>query len=200
MKGSPTGLEGGQRLEIRIAGLGGQGVVTIGRILGLAFSVHEGLNSVNTQSYGPESRGGACRSEVVVSAGEIYYPYVRRADLLVVLTQVALEAYLDDLRPGGALLADRDGVLEIPPRPQGRVLWLPFMETAHRLGGVRFQNVVALGAIQGLLGDRLGEGSLKEALAQVLPGEYLEVNLAAFEAGRRLVSIPGPERGEVGGP
>jgi len=71
-----------QRFEIRIAGFGGQGVVTIGRILGTAFSVHGGKNSVNTQSYGPESRGGACRSEVVVSEGDINYPYVRNADVL----------------------------------------------------------------------------------------------------------------------
>ena len=83
-----------QRFEIRIAGFGGQGVVTIGRILGTAFSVHGGKNSVNTQSYGPESRGGACRSEVVVSGGDINYPYVRNADVLIALSQVALDTYI----------------------------------------------------------------------------------------------------------
>ena len=108
------------RFEIRIAGLGGQGVVTIGRVLGIAFSVYEGLNSVNTQSYGPESRGGACRSEVVVSSGAINYPYVRRADLFVCLTQTALEACVTDLAPDGVLLADRDGVMDLPRRPGGR--------------------------------------------------------------------------------
>jgi len=99
-----------QRFEIRIAGFGGQGVVTIGRILGTAFSVHGGKNSVNTQSYGPESRGGACRSEVVVSEGDINYPYVRNADVLIALSQVALDTYIGELKEGGILVFDPDAV------------------------------------------------------------------------------------------
>ena len=86
------------RFEIRIAGFGGQGVVTIGKVLGYAFTLHEGVNSVNTRSYGPESRGGACRSELVVSRSEIHYPGVRNADILVALSQTALDAYIGDLK------------------------------------------------------------------------------------------------------
>ncbi len=94
-----------KRFEIRVAGFGGQGVVTIGRVLGVAFTIYEGLNSVNTRSYGPESRGGACRSEVVVSQGEIHYPSVRKADVLVALSQTALDTYIRDLKEDG-IIAD----------------------------------------------------------------------------------------------
>lgn len=176
------------RFEIRIAGLGGQGVVTIGRVLGIAFSVYEGLNSVNTQSYGPESRGGACRSEVVVSSEAINYPYVRRADLFVCLTQTALEAYVTDLAPNGVLLADRDGVMDLPRDLDAEVIRAPFMETADRLGGIKFQNAVALGAIQHLLADRLTVESVRRAMADCLPAEFMPINLAAFDQGGRLVA------------
>jgi 2-oxoglutarate ferredoxin oxidoreductase subunit gamma len=103
-----------KRFEIRVAGFGGQGVVTIGRVLGVAFTIHEGINSVNTHSYGPESRGGACRSEVVISQGEIHYPSVRKADVLVALSQTALNTYVRDLKEDGILLIDPNSVKDVP--------------------------------------------------------------------------------------
>ena len=102
------------RKEIRIAGFGGQGVVTIGKVLGSAFTIYEGLNSVNTRSYGPESRGGACRSEVVVSHGEIHYPSVRRADVFVALSQPAFDKYTQNLKEDGILLIDPNSVKDVP--------------------------------------------------------------------------------------
>jgi 2-oxoglutarate ferredoxin oxidoreductase subunit gamma len=83
-----------KRYEIRIAGFGGQGVITVGKILGVAAALHDKKNAVQTQSYGPESRGGACKSEIVLSDGEIHYPKVRSADVLVALSQTALDVYL----------------------------------------------------------------------------------------------------------
>ncbi|MCK7514090.1 MAG: 2-oxoacid:acceptor oxidoreductase family protein [Desulfobacterales bacterium] len=83
--------------------------------MGTAFSVYGGKNSVNTQSYGPESRGGACRSEVVVSEGDINYPYVRNADVLIALSQVALDTYIGELKEGGILVFDPDAVTTVPP-------------------------------------------------------------------------------------
>ena len=109
------------RYGIRIAGFGGQGVVTIGRVLGTAFSMFEGKNSVNTQSYGPESRGGACRSEVVVSSQVINYPYVREAKAFIALSQVALDAYIDDLKENGILLIDPESVKTVPNPEQFRL-------------------------------------------------------------------------------
>ncbi len=104
-----------KRYEIRIAGFGGQGVVTIGKIAGVAAALYDKKNAVQTQSYGPESRGGACKAELVLSDGEIHYPKVRSADVLVALSQTAQDMYLKDLKAGGLLIVDPLTVLKDPP-------------------------------------------------------------------------------------
>jgi len=173
------------RFEIRIAGFGGQGVVTIGRILGEAFALFEGKNSVNTHSYGPESRGGACRSEVVVSDGEIHYPNVRRADLFIALSQVALDTYIADLKEGGVLLVDPHSVKNVPDRNKYRVYEVPTMEIAHRIGGVKFQNSVAVGALYPLIAHMIKKSSLRQAISRNVPPKTVEINMEAFEEGMR---------------
>jgi len=174
-------MQQNNRFEIRVAGFGGQGVVTIGRVLGSAFTIHEGLNSVNTRSYGPESRGGACRSEVVVSQGEIHYPSVRKADILVALSQPALDKYIQDLKEGGILLIDPNSVKDIPKN----LVWyeVPAMEIAHSLGNVKFQNSAVLGALAALLESMIKKESLKSAVSENVPPETIEKNMEAFEAG-----------------
>lgn len=174
-------MQRNNRYEIRVAGFGGQGVVTIGRVLGSAFTIHEGLNSVNTRSYGPESRGGACRSEVVVSQGEIHYPSVRKADILVALSQPALDKYIQDLKEGGILLIDPNSVKDIPKN----LVWyeVPAMEIAHSLGNVKFQNSAVLGALAALLESMIKKESLKSAVSENVPPETIEKNMEAFEAG-----------------
>jgi len=174
-----------RRVEIRIAGFGGQGVVTIGRILGEAFALYEGKNSVNTHSYGPESRGGACRSEVVVSDGEIHYPNVRKADLFIALSQVALDTYIADLKGGGILLVDPHSVKNVPDRDKYRVYEVPTMEIAYELGGVKFQNSVALGALYPLIAHMIEESSLRRAISNNVPPETVAINMEAFERGMR---------------
>ena len=179
-------MKNSTRFEIRIAGFGGQGVVTIGRVLGHAFTIHEGINSVNTRSYGPESRGGACRSEVVVSRNEIHYPGVRNADILVALSQTALEAYIGDLKDGGILLVDPHSVKNVPGKR--RVCEVPAMEIAHAVGSVKYQNAAALGALAAILYDRIKKESLARAVAENVPEKSLEKNLEAFERGWAHVS------------
>jgi 2-oxoglutarate ferredoxin oxidoreductase subunit gamma len=169
------------RFEIRVAGFGGQGVVTIGRVLGSAFTIHEGLNSVNTRSYGPESRGGACRSEVVVSQSEIHYPSVRKADVLVALSQPALDKYIQDLKEDGILLVDPTSVENIP---ENLVCYeIPAMEIAHSVGNVKYQNSVVLGALAALLKSMIKKESLKLAVSENVPPETIAKNIEAFEAG-----------------
>jgi 2-oxoglutarate ferredoxin oxidoreductase subunit gamma len=169
------------RFEIRIAGFGGQGVVTIGKVLGSAFTIYEGLNSVNTRSYGPESRGGACRSEVVVSQGEIHYPSVRKADVLVALSQTALDKYMKDLKEDGILLVDPNSVKDVP---KGFVYFkVPAMEIAHSVGNVKFQNSVVLGALAAILESMIKKESLKLAVSENVPPNTIEKNIEAFEAG-----------------
>jgi 2-oxoglutarate ferredoxin oxidoreductase subunit gamma len=171
------------RFEIRIAGFGGQGVVTIGRILGEAFSLYEGKNAVVTQSYGPESRGGACKSEVVVSQGKIHHPNVRRADVLVALSQVAVDTYCADLKEGGILLVDSKSVKSIPTRNKYKVYEVPTMDIAHTVGNVKFQNSVALGALYPLIGHLIKDSSLREAISKNVPSQTVERNIEAFDRG-----------------
>jgi 2-oxoglutarate ferredoxin oxidoreductase subunit gamma len=185
-----------ERFEIRIAGFGGQGVVTIGRILGEAFTIYEGKNSVNTQSYGPESRGGACKSEVVVSDGEIHYPHVREADLFIALSQVALDTYIADLKQGGILLVDPRSVKTVPDRDNYRVHEVPTMEIAHDVGGVKFQNSVALGALLPLIAHMIKESSLRQAIARNVPPETVEINMEAFTRGMDYGTQAGSECGK----
>jgi len=169
------------RFEIRVAGFGGQGVVTIGKVLGSAFTIYEGLNSVNTRSYGPESRGGACRSELVVSQGEIHYPSVRKADILVALSQPALDKYLRDLKEGGVLLIDPNSVKDVPK--DLAYYEVPAMEIAHSVGNVKYQNSVVLGALGAHLKSMIKKESLKSAISENIPLKTLEKNMEAFEAG-----------------
>lgn len=176
-----------KRYEIRIAGFGGQGVVTIGRILGTAISMYEGKNSVNTQSYGPESRGGACRSEVVISDGEIYYPSVRKADVFIALSQVALDTYIADLKSEGILIVDPEAVGSIPDRKDITIFRVPTMEIAQKVGGVKCQNIVALGALSTQM-DWISYASFERAIAECLPSKTMAVNLEAFKSGRDYVN------------
>jgi 2-oxoglutarate ferredoxin oxidoreductase subunit gamma len=169
------------RFEIRVAGFGGQGVVTIGRVLGVAFTIYEGINSVNTHSYGPESRGGACRSEVVVSQAEIHYPSVRKADILVALSQTALDTYKRDIKEGGRLLIDPNSVKDVP---EGVPCYqVPAMEIAHAVGNVKYQNSAVLGALAALLKPMIRKESVRSAISENVPAHTVENNIKAFEQG-----------------
>jgi 2-oxoglutarate ferredoxin oxidoreductase subunit gamma len=171
------------RFEIRLAGFGGQGIITIGRILGTAFTVYDKLNSVNTQSYGPESRGGACRTEVVVSDGDINYPYVRKADIFVALSQPAFDNYINDLKKDGKLLIDQNAVDTGAACDTVQRFELPTVELAHGVGSVKYQNAVALGALYPLLNNIVKESSLRQALSENVPEKTVSDNLKAFERG-----------------
>jgi 2-oxoglutarate ferredoxin oxidoreductase subunit gamma len=175
-----------KRYEIRIAGFGGQGVVTIGKIVGLAAALYDKKNAVQTQSYGPESRGGACKAEVVLSDGEIHYPKVRSADVLLALSQTAQDVYLKDLRPGGLLIIDPLTVVKEVPRSDIRVVKVPTAEIALRVGNKKFQNMVALGVLYQLT-KVISRESLEKAIEETIPPKTLPQNIEAFQKGIEYV-------------
>jgi 2-oxoglutarate ferredoxin oxidoreductase subunit gamma len=177
-----------QRFEIRIAGFGGQGIVTIGKILGIAFSMYSGKNSVNTQSYGPESRGGACRSDIIVSEDDIKYPYVRNADVFIALSSVAYNTYIHSLKEDGILIVDCEAIKSAQREYKGLHLYkVPTAKLAYEAGNIKAQNAVALGAFYSTIQDFISEKSLKRALEDAVPQNTIIVNLAAFEKGRRYI-------------
>jgi 2-oxoglutarate ferredoxin oxidoreductase subunit gamma len=175
------------RYEMRLSGEGGQGLVLAGRILAEAAAIYDERNATQSQSYGPEARGGASKSEVIVSDGEIDYPKAEKLDLQLVLTQEALDRYWKDLRPGGWLIVDGDAVTRLP-EGDFRVVSVPLVGLAReRLGRPVAANIIALGLIVRLSGVVSEEGAEQAILARVPRGTE-ELNRRAFHLGLELAS------------
>ena len=122
-----------------------------------------------------------------MSDGVINYPYVRRAQVLIALSQVALDTYAGDLVQDGILMIDPAAVKSVPDRDKYRVVEVPTVTIAHETGGSKYQNSVALGALYALISDRIHEASIINAIETVLPSKTIETNLAAFEKGKQYV-------------
>jgi 2-oxoglutarate ferredoxin oxidoreductase subunit gamma len=167
------------RYEIRLAGSGGQGLILAGIILAEAAGVYDGKFVCQTQSYGPEARGGASKAEVVISDAAIDYPKAIRPDVLLALNQKSLEAFSSDLKPGCLLLVDADLVKEAPA---GRVLALPFTRIAREAGSAMAANIVALGALAQLTGAVTLDSLTAAVLARVPKGTE-DLNRGALAAG-----------------
>ncbi|PKK82471.1 MAG: 2-oxoglutarate ferredoxin oxidoreductase subunit gamma [candidate division Zixibacteria bacterium HGW-Zixibacteria-1] len=168
------------RYEIRLSGSGGQGLILAGVILATAIGVGDGKNAVQTQSYGPEARGGASRADVVISEGEIYYPKTMKLDLLLALTQEACDKYYPDMKEGGMLIVDSNLVTQAPTK---RYFGFPFVRLAkEEIGQVMVANVIALGAIAELTGI-VSKTAIKEAVLARAPRGTEEKNKKALELG-----------------
>lgn len=170
---------------VKIAGFGGQGVVLASIILGQA-ALMDGKYSTQTASYGSESRGGECKSEVVVSQDKIDYPLVDKVQTLVVMSQPALSKYIEDLLPGGTLMVDPDMVQSIPSRNDMKIVEVPATRTAKDLGRKIVANMVMLGALQEET-NIVSEKSLREAIMENVPQKTIDLNIKAFEEGVKLV-------------
>lgn len=173
------------RVRFIFSGSGGQGVITAAVILGETAVMHEGLNAVQSQSYGPEARGGAARSEVIISDGPINFPKVNNANVLVCLTQQAYNKYSTAIRPGGLVVVDSRNV-ELVKKVDARQIELPLYDTAsEKAGNPVTLNICMLGAVVGLTGVVTRESVLKTISTRV-PSEFLAVNLKAFSLGAAL--------------
>jgi 2-oxoglutarate ferredoxin oxidoreductase subunit gamma len=171
------------RFEIRLSGSGGQGLVLAGVILAEALGVYEGKNVTQTQSYGPEARGGASRSDVVVSDGEIYYPKATELDLLLCLTQESCDQYFPQLKENGILVVDSDRVRQLPTQ---RAFSLPFINTAReKVGTPVVANVVSIAAVAGITQICSKDSVLKAVLARAPRGTE-EKNKIACELGYEM--------------
>jgi 2-oxoglutarate ferredoxin oxidoreductase subunit gamma len=170
------------RYELRFSGAGGQGLITAGIILAEAASIIEGKNAVQSQSYGPEARGGASKSEVIISDAPIDYPKATVVDACLALTQEAADKYANGIKDGGVLLLDSD-LVKNEPKGNFKIYKFPIISTAkNELGREIVANVVALGAMVALTGIVSREAGEKAVLARV-PEAFLELNKKAFNAG-----------------
>jgi 2-oxoglutarate ferredoxin oxidoreductase subunit gamma len=172
-----------KRIEVRIAGLGGQGVVLAGQILGRA-AVYDGKSVVQTQSYGAEARGSAAKSEVIISDNKIAFPMVRKCDILVAMSQQALDKYISDLKGNGILLVDT--LIKKIPETEAKLFKVPATKTAEKtLGNKLYANVVMLGAL--IKETRITSlEAMEKAIRESVPEKVREANLNAFKEGLKL--------------
>ncbi len=138
------------RYEVRLSGSGGQGLILAGIILAEAAGIYDGKYVCQSQSYGPEARGGASKSEVIISDEEIDYPKAIKPDVLLAMNQSSCDLYFFDLKPNGLLIVDSTFVKQTPTT---KVVALPFTSVARKeLGKEMVANVVALGSLVFLSG------------------------------------------------
>ncbi|NOZ87242.1 MAG: 2-oxoacid:ferredoxin oxidoreductase subunit gamma [Deltaproteobacteria bacterium] len=178
----------GRRTEVRLAGSGGQGLILAGVILAEAATIYDEKNAVQSQSYGPEARGGASRAEVIISDADIEYPKATELDILLCLTQESCDRYVQDLKPGGLLLVDRDEVNEIKAAREAevKVVKIPIISTAkEKIGKALVANIVALGALVQIT-RVVTKDALKNAVLGRVPKGTEDLNLNALESGFEL--------------
>lgn len=174
--------------EIRIGGVGGQGIVTAGRLLGIAAALYDGKEAVCTQSYGPEARGGASRSDIIISDTPVDYPYVLKADVLAVLFQEAYVRFHTRVKPGALLIYD-SGLVQ--PSEQGaNVFGLPATKMADDLGSRLVTNIVILGYLVGKTGV-VSRESLEQAIRENVREKHIDLDLRALDAGMKLAQSDG---------
>ena len=156
-------METETRKEVMFGGFGGQGIVTAGYITGQAAVVYDGKEATFTQVYGPEARGSACSSGVVVSEGEISYPYLLNPDVLLIMSQEAYEKFLPRLRKGGILIIDSAIVKPTRVAEKYRLFRIPATEIAEKMGSRIIANVIMLGFL-GEVWDAISVEALHEAV------------------------------------
>jgi 2-oxoglutarate ferredoxin oxidoreductase subunit gamma len=168
--------------EIRFSGYGGQGIIRCGLITGKAISLFDNKFATMTQSFGPEARGSACSSQVVVSEDRVLYPYITLPEVLVTMSQDAYEKYEPELREDGLLIYDTDLVKLKPVRAQIKIFGIPSTRFAEEMGNRIFANLVMLGFFTAIT-KVVSPEAMKKALPGLVPKRFLEHNMRAFEKG-----------------
>ena len=174
-----------EKFRMVFSGAGGQGVITAAIIISEAAAIHEGLVAVQSQSYGAEARGGATRSDVIISEKPILFPKVTQPNVLVCLTQEAYDKFSGIIRPGGILLADARYV-KTGKKVDARQISLPMHEKMmEEIGKTIVFNICMLGAVIGLL-DVVRPESVMKVLQKRVPERYLSLNEKALALGMAL--------------
>jgi len=172
----------GERFEIRFSGAGGHGMILAGIIMAEAASIYDGKNAVQSQSYGPESRGGASRAEVIISDQSIDYPKATSIDAMLALTQQACDKYHKDIKKNGILLIDSDEVANLP-EGDFRVVGFPILRSARdEVGKSIVANIISLAMIVELTGI-VSHDAIEKAVLSRVPKPFLELNKKALAFG-----------------
>ena len=171
------------RTEIRVGGLGGQGIILCGSIIGKAASSYAGKHAAMIQAFGPEARGSACSAQVIVSDEAIGYPYVRRPDILVLMSQDACTQFAPQLKPQGLVLYEEELVQPSGKLPaSARTFGIPATRFAEELGRRLVLNIVMVGFFAGASGV-LPYDSVEKAVLDSVPKGTESLNLRALGKG-----------------
>jgi 2-oxoglutarate ferredoxin oxidoreductase subunit gamma len=169
--------------QVRFGGVGGQGIVLAGRLLGKAAALFDGKEAVCTQSYGPEARGGASKTDVIISDEPVGYPFVLEADVLAVLFQEAYAKFRPSLKPGGTLIFDT-GLVKATA-DDANAFGIPATKIAEDVGSRLAANVVILGFLVGKTGV-VSRESVEKAIRATLKPKIVDLNIKALDAGISL--------------
>jgi len=170
------------RVEVRLSGFGGQGIVLAGYILGKAAALYDRKNASFTPSYGPESRGGSCAAEVVIDDQRIDYPRITCPHVSVILSQEAFHKYCGDVREDGLLITETDLVIPNAPSPAATRLAVPATRLAEALGRRIVANMVVLGFLAAH-SQVVSPDALRKAISTSVPRGTEDLNLRAFDLG-----------------
>jgi 2-oxoglutarate ferredoxin oxidoreductase subunit gamma len=168
--------------EIRFSGFGGQGIIRCGLIAGKALSLYDNKNATMTQSFGPEARGSACSSQLVVDDNRVLYPYITEPQILVSMSQEAYDKYEPNLRNNGILIIDEDLVKTKPIRGKIKSYAVPSTRFAEELGNRIIANLVMMGFFTAVT-KIVTPDAMKKALPGLVPDRFLDLNIKAFEKG-----------------
>ncbi len=186
------------KIDVVVTGFGGQGIVLTGRILGKAAALGDHKESTLVQSYGPESRGGACSAQVVISDDTIHYPYIKTPDILVAMSHSGYEKYIGELKEGGLLLIDQD--LVRPGKEAGNSYFsIPATRMAEELGRKMMANIIMLGFFTAIT-KAISMDAATDTVMGSVPKGTEEMNLKAFNKGcdYGLAKLKGREKKAAG--
>ena len=184
----------GHRYEIRLSGSGGQGIIIMAIILAEAIGVYDGKYVSQTQSYGPEARGGSSRADVIVSDEDIDYPKAMSLDLLVAMNQRSCDDYFPELKQGGMLIVDATFVKQAPLQ---QAYAIPFTRIAREeFKQDMLANIVALGALTELT-SIVTPAAIEAAVTVRFPGDRETLNKNALQAGIRAAQLAKKTREEM---
>jgi len=174
-----------ERVRLVFSGSGGQGVITAAIILAEAAVLYEDLNAVQSQSYGAAARGGATRSDVIISDATIDYPRVIQPNLLVCLTQEAYNKFYDIIRPGGLLITDLRYVKTLK-KVDAQQREIPiYNQVMEKIGKPIVFNIAMLGTLIGMT-ELVAPESIMKVHANRIPPDFLDMNRQALDLGLAL--------------
>jgi 2-oxoglutarate ferredoxin oxidoreductase subunit gamma len=186
--------------ELRLTGFGGQGVIRFGYLLGKAASIYDGKQATMTQSFGPEARGSACSSQVVISDDRVLYPYVNVPHIVVAMSQEGFVKHGENIRERGTLVIDEDLVKPEQVKKGVKLFAIPSTRFAEEMGAKIVANIVMFGFFTAVT-DLVKADSARKAIQSSFRERLIDMNLKAFdkgyEYGKKLLSESGKTKSET---